>query len=480
MSGIPDPGARLTGLVVCDSREAAPGGMFAAISGNRVDGHEFAAQAAAAGVVCVLASRPVDAPAVIADDVTVALERLARAVLRRIGELTVIGVTGSSGKTSTKDLLAQVLERLGPTVATPRSFNTEIGLPLTVLRAGESTRYLVLEMGARHKGDIAHLVSVAPPSVGAVINVGSAHVGVFGSRAAIAAAKGELVEGLPDAAHGGVAVLNADDELTAAMASRTSARVLLYGTRGVRGDGSTRGGNTAHADVRALDVELDDRAQARFTLEAGGESAAVRLAIPGEHQVSNALAVATVAWSLGMDIAAIALALSDARPRSGGRLEVTERPDGITVINDAFNANPESMRAGLKTLAVLAKGRRAVAVLGEMRELGEATRDGHEQVGRAVAELGIDVLIAVGGDEAEVMAGAALDWPGPPAAARAGNPRLSVTIVPDGQAALAALEEILQPGDVVLAKASRAVNLEPLAVSLAAESRGGAGEPLPF
>jgi UDP-N-acetylmuramoyl-tripeptide--D-alanyl-D-alanine ligase len=442
---VPDPVVRVTGPWVCDSREAGPGGAFAAVAGEHVDGHDFAAGAVAAGAVCVLGTRPAGVPAVVVDDVTAALGELAREAVRRADGATVIGVTGSAGKTSTKDLLAQVLERHGPTVATARSLNTEIGLPLTVLRADEATRFLVLEMGARHVGDIRYLTGLVPPSVGLVINVGTAHVGEFGSRAAIAEAKGELVEALPDAAGGGLAVLNADDELVTAMAGRTAARVLLYGRSG-------------HADVRAAGVEIGDGGRARFTLAAGGESAPVSLGYLGGHQVSNALGAAAVAYGLGMTVQAIAGALTDARPRAAGRLEVTERPDGVTVVNDAFNANPDSVRAALETLAAMAAGRRTVAVLGEMAELGGTAEQAHEEAGRLAADLGIDVLVAVGGAYAEAVASAA-----------GGRSReMRAVVVPDADAALSALGDLLRPGDVVLAKASHAMHLEELAVTLAA------------
>ena len=439
---VPNPAACLTGPSVCDSRETAPGGMFAAIAGEHVDGHDYAAAAVAAGAVCVLATRPVGVPAVVVADVTAALGALAHEVSQRVGA-TVIGLTGSAGKTTTKDLLAQVLDRHAPTVATARSFNTEIGLPLTMLRADATTRYLVLEMGARHIGDLRYLTSIVRPTIGLVLNVGTAHVGEFGSHAAIAEAKGELVEALPDAEAGGIAALNADDELVAAMASRTTARLLLYGRAG-------------HADVRADDIELAG-GRARFRLSAGGVSARVELRYLGEHQVGNALGAAAVAYGAGMTVPVIAEALSDARPRAAGRLEVTERPDGVTVINDAFNANPDSVRAALKTLAAMAGGRRTIAVLGEMAELGDTAREGHEQAGRLAADLGIDVLVAVGGANAAVIADTALSHDRPPRA----------MVVPDADAALAALRDLLRPGDILLAKASHAMHLEALAVTLA-------------
>jgi UDP-N-acetylmuramoyl-tripeptide--D-alanyl-D-alanine ligase len=443
---VPDPAARLTGPSVSDSREVSPGGMFAAISGERVNGHDYAASAVAAGAIVVLASEPAGGvPAVVVPDVVAALGELAREVIRRLRGAMVIGLTGSAGKTTTKDLLAQVLERHGSTVATAKSLNTEIGLPLTVLRADEQTRYLVLEMGARHKGDISYLTSLVPPAVGLIINVGTAHVGEFGSQAAIAQAKGELVEALPATGAGGLAVLNADDELVAAMAGRTAARVLTFG----------RAGN---ADVRATAVEVGADGRARFTLSAGEESAPVALRFLGGHQVSNALGAAAVAYGLGMTIPAIAGALSQAQPRAAGRLEVTERPDGTTIINDAFNANPDSLRAALETLASMAAGRRTVAVLGEMAELGDITRQAHEQAGRLVADLGISVLVAVGGDGAAALADAA----------RGANGGMHVAVVSDPDAALTALSALIRPGDVVLAKASHAMHLEKLAVTLAA------------
>jgi UDP-N-acetylmuramoyl-tripeptide--D-alanyl-D-alanine ligase len=441
---VPDPDARLTGPAVSDSREVAPGGMFCAIVGERVDGHGFAAGAVAAGAVCVLASRPVGVPAVVVSDVLAALGMLAREAGRRTGA-TVVGLTGSAGKTTTKDMLAQVLARAGSTVATARSLNTEVGLPLTMLRAEEGTRYLVLEMGARHKGDIRYLTGLVPPAVGLVINVGTAHVGEFGSRAAIAEAKGELVEALPPAGAGGLAVLNADDELVAAMAARTAARVLSYG-------------RAAHADVRADDVETDG-GRARFRLRAGGVSAPVALRFLGEHQVANALGAAAVAYGLGMTVPDIAAALSAARPLAPGRLEVTERPDGITVVNDAFNANPDSVAAALRTLASMGGGvRRTVAVIGEMAELGGITRQAHEQAGQLAADLGVSVLVAVGGADAAALA----------RAARGRDGQMDVTVAPDPGAALAALRGLLRPGDIMLAKASHAMNLEALAVTVAA------------
>ena len=253
--------AVVTGPVVIDSRQVAPGALFAALPGERVDGHDYAAAAVRGGAAAVLASRPLPgagAPVLVVPDVTLALGTLARAVLRRLPDIVVVGITGSSGKTSTKDLTGQVAERLGPTIAPEDSLNNEIGLPLTVLRADETTRYLILEMSARGIGHIAYLAGIAPPRIGAVLNVGRAHAGEFGSIDAVAKAKGELVEALPAAADGGVAVLNADDPNVAAMAARTGARVV-----------TTSVGPGRDAGVRAADISLDGLGRASFCLHHG-------------------------------------------------------------------------------------------------------------------------------------------------------------------------------------------------------------------
>lgn len=302
---ITDPEARITGPVVIDSREAGPGTLFAAFDGEHVDGHDFAEGAVASGAVAVLATRPVGVPAIVVDDVTTALGALARHSVHALGT-QVIALTGSSGKTSTKDLIAQLLERLGPTVWTPGSLNNEIGLPLTALRADESTRHLVLEMGARGIGHIRYLTELTPPRIGVVLNVGTAHIGEFGGREQIAQAKGEMVETLPAARDGGVAVLNADDPNVRAMAARTSAAVLLFG-------------EDPEADVRAENVRLTEHGTPAFSLHTPTGCGDVTMRLYGEHHVSNALAAAAVAHQLGMPAGDIAEALSSsARCRVGG------------------------------------------------------------------------------------------------------------------------------------------------------------------
>ncbi|MGW3065896.1 UDP-N-acetylmuramoyl-tripeptide--D-alanyl-D-alanine ligase, partial [Streptomyces sp. NPDC001130] len=312
---IPDPSVQVTGPVVRDSREVVPGSLFAAFAGERVDGHDFAAAVVEAGAVAVLASRPVGVPAIVVDDVTKALGALARHTVAKAGA-TLVALTGSAGKTSTKDLIAQVLNSKAPTIWPEGNLNNEIGLPLTALRVTHDTRYLVLEMGARYVGDIRYLTSLTPPKIGLVLNVGTAHIGEFGGREQIAQAKGEIVEGLPE---DGSAILNADDPLVRAMAPRTKAKVVLFG-------------ESAEADVRAENVRLTDSGQPSFRLHTPSGACDVTMRLYGEHHVSNALAAAAVAHELGMSAEEIATALSEAGTLSRWRMEVTERPDGVTIV----------------------------------------------------------------------------------------------------------------------------------------------------
>jgi UDP-N-acetylmuramoyl-tripeptide--D-alanyl-D-alanine ligase len=453
-----DPDAAITGSVVIDSRQAGPGDLFVALAGERVDGHDHAPGAVAAGAVAVLAARPVGepaVPAVLVDDPQEALGRLAREVRDRCRDLVVVGVTGSSGKTSTKDLLAAVLAAAGPTVAPQGSFNNEIGAPLTTLRVDAGTRFLVVEMGARGPGHIAYLCSIARPDIGVVLNVGSAHAGEFGGREATARAKGELVEAL---AADGLAVLNADDRLVTAMAGRTRARVV-------------RTGLGPDADVRAENVELDAEARPSFDLVTPAGTARVHLALHGAHHVANALATAAVALECGLGPDAIASALSSARAASRWRMEVRESAEGLVVVNDAYNANPESVTAALAATAAMAAGRGTSgwAVLGEMLELGDESAAEHRAVGRRAAELagegasgGLAGVIAVGPGAAPVAEGARA----------AAGPGFRVLTARDGDDAAAQVEQNVGRGDVVLVKASRSIGLERLADRLL---RPGAG-----
>ncbi|MFF4579173.1 UDP-N-acetylmuramoyl-tripeptide--D-alanyl-D-alanine ligase [Streptomyces sp. NPDC001389] len=445
---IPDLSALISGPVVIDSRQVEPGSLFAAFAGEHVDGHDYAERAVSAGAAAVLAARPVGVPAIVVDDVEKALGALARAVVGRLGT-DVVALTGSAGKTSTKDLIAQVLQHHAPTVWTPGSLNNEIGLPLTALRATAETRHLVLEMGARGIGHIAYLTGLTPPRIGLVLNVGTAHIGEFGGREAIAQAKGELVEALPGEADGGVAVLNADDLLVRAMAARTKARTVLFG-------------EAEDADVRATEVRMTPAGQPSFTLHTPTGCSDVTLRLYGEHHVSNALAAAAVAHVLGMSAEEIATALSGAGTLSRWRMEVTERADGVTIVNDAYNANPESMRAALRALAAMGgagkeDGGRTWAVLGPMAELGDASLAEHDAVGRLAVRLNVSRLVAVGGREASWLQLGAYNE---------GSWGEESVLVSDAQAAVDLLRRELRPGDVVLVKASRSVGLERVALAL--------------
>ncbi|HEY2272945.1 MAG TPA: UDP-N-acetylmuramoyl-tripeptide--D-alanyl-D-alanine ligase [Jatrophihabitantaceae bacterium] len=447
-----DPATVVTGPVEYDSRKVAPGGLFLALPGEHVDGHDFAAAALERGAVAVLASHAVDLPRIEVADGIDALTALAATVARRL-EATVVGITGSSGKTSTKDLLGSVLSTLGPTIAPANSANNELGHPYTVLRADAATRFLVLELGARGIGHIRHLTEIAPLQSGIVLNVGSAHIGEFGSRAAIAQAKGELVEALPA---DGLAVLNADDDLVMGMASRTAARVVTFGM-------------SADADVWADEVTTDELQRPGFVLHAGAESAAVQLRFVGVHSVSNAIAAAALALNHGLSLPETAAALSAAPPASHWRMELTERPDGVVVINDAYNSNPESIRAALSTLVSVTAARsgRSVAVLGHMAELGATEHDEHEAVGRLVAQLGIARLLVVGEPARPILDAAVLEG-----SAATPDRRTSADWVPDVETATAALRAELRPGDVVLVKASRAASLERVALAIAEDEPG--------
>ena len=443
VGGVAHGDATVTGGAFLDTRTPEPGGLFVAIAGEKVDGHDLATAAGAAGAAAVLGSRVTELPTVVVDDVAAALGRLARHVVDRLPEMLVLAMTGSQGKTGTKDYLASVLADAGPTVATRGNFNNELGVPLTVLRAGLDTRYLVVEMGARGEGHVAALCAIAPPRIAAVLNVGTAHIGEFGSREAIARAKGEIVEALgPD----GTAVLNADDDLVAAMATRTDAAVVTFGS--------------APADVAVSDVTADDLGRQSFELTHRGSGATVHLAQVGTFQWRNAAAAAAMALAAGLDLDAVADLLGDAVSASHWRMELTERPDGLVVLNDAYNANPESMRAALETLADIGSRstRRTVAVLGEMLELGDGAIEAHAAVGAHAAGLGIDLLVTVGvAAEAMALGFDAARGPG----------RVVSTVGRDE--AVEWLRHNVSAADVVLVKASRGAALEVIADELLEE-----------
>ncbi len=449
------------GPVVTDSRVCGPGGLYVARVGEHADGHVYVGAAAERGAIAALTERPVPGlPCLVVADSQSAFGALARAVLDAAlahqPGLTVVGVTGSSGKTSTKDLLAQVLGAPGGpgrTVAPVESLNGEIGVPLTVCRITADTTVLVAEMGSRGIGHLSYLTRIAPPRIAVVLNVGTAHVGEFGGREQIAIAKRELVEALPPAEGdrgGGVAVLNADDPAVRAMATHTAARVVLVG-------------ESPDAQVRASDVRLDDAGRPSLRVHTPAGEAELTLGLHGRHHVGNALAVLAVALACGMPLDAAVAALAAARPVSRWRMEVTQRPDAITVVNDAYNANPDSMAAALRALHAMGRPttpigqpadspsgtetptRRTWAVLGAMLELGEDSETEHRGVGALAADLGIDRVLAVGPGAAPIADGALA----------AGCPAEAVLRAADADAAYRLLVRDTRPGDVVLFKSSR-------------------------
>ncbi|GAB3657706.1 UDP-N-acetylmuramoyl-tripeptide--D-alanyl-D-alanine ligase [Nocardioides korecus] len=452
------------GPAFLDTRSPEPEGLFVAFVGERADGHDHAAAAVASGAAAVLGSRATGQPGVVVDDVRAALQELARVVLdrrRRLegpdgrpAPLTVIALTGSQGKTSAKDMLAHVLADHAPTVATAGSFNNELGLPLTVLRAGAETRYLVLEMGARGIGHLTELCAIARPDVSLVLNVGRAHIGEFGSQEAIAQAKGEIVEALDDGT--GVAVLNADDARVSAMEGRTDAPVVLFG-------------EAAGADVRLSGVVLDDLGRPSFDLTALGRTEHVDLRLLGAHQALNAAAVTGVARAVGLPLDRVAASLRSLERLSRWRMEVHERADGLVVVNDAYNANPDSMRSALETLARMGRERRTVAVLGEMRELGGTASDEHRALGLLAADLGIDEVVVVGEGARGVHEALAGRDAGVDGATRS-------RLVPGVDEAVSWLSENVAGPDVVLVKASRSGRLEQVADRLLADA-GSATRP---
>lgn len=433
-----DPDAIATSVVI-DSRAAVPGALFVALAGTRADGHGFVAAAHRAGAVAALvgeASGVHGSLLRVADPLT-ALSALARAVRERL-RATTIAVTGSSGKTCTKDLTAAAVAAERNTVASVASYNNEIGVPLTVLAADEDTEVLIVEVGSRGAGHIAALTSVIRPDIAVVTNVGAAHAGMFGSAENTARAKAELVQAL---GADGIAVLNADDPVVRAMAAVAPGPVVTFGY-------------ASTADVRAEDVTLDDAARASFTLVAGTQCARVRLSLSGEHMVPNALAAAAAARAAGVSLEGIAAGLAEC-VGPAWRMEVRDA-GGRRILNDSYNANPDSMTAALKALVRMARGRPSWAVLGPMAELGEESLMLHDRIGRLAVRLGVDNLVVIG-EEARAM------WE---AARLEGMFSGEARFARDTDEAIELLRAGLEPDAVVLVKASRAAGLERVADAL--------------
>nr|ADU56034.1 hypothetical protein CA37-11 [uncultured organism CA37] len=428
-----DGAVTVTAPAVLDGRQAEPGGLFVAFAGEHVDGHDYAGQAGRAGAVAVLGSRPTTLPTVVVEDARAALQALAAHVVARLRDrLTVVGLTGSQGKTSTKDLLAAVLSHTGSTVATIGSLNNELGVPLTMLRTTPDTRFLVLEMGARGIGHIAELTALVALDVAVVLNVGQAHIGEFGSREAIATAKAELLQGLVP---GGTAILNADDPRVLVMRALTDGPALTFG-------------RAEHAHVRVLDLALDRLGRPAFTLRTADASAPVALPLVGAHQALNASAAAAAGLAAGIPLDVTAATLATAS-LSKWRMELRGLSGGVSLLNDSYNANPDSTRAALDALAAIEAGRR-IAVLGEMRELGDDSEAEHRAIGEYAARAA-DLVVAVGEAAAPIAEGA-------------GDRAVALA---DNDAAVDWLRRALTAGDVVLVKASRLARLDEVAAALA-------------
>lgn len=428
--------------VAFDSRTVEPGQVFVALRDVR-DGHEFVADALGRGAAFAIVERPVRAadgtelPSVEVANTHVALGALGRAARARL-RAQVVGITGSAGKTSTKDLAAAALASRWRTHAAPASFNNEIGVPFTLLGAPEGAEAVVIEMGARFAGNIAALCRVAEPVIGVITNIGLAHAEHLGGPDGVARVKGELLEALPA---DGLAVVSSACSATAAQLGRSRAAVVTVGAE-------------PGALVRVSDVQVGPDLRASFRLDSPWGAGTVTLAIRGAHQVVNAAQAATVAMHLGVESEAVFAALASATS-TGWRMELRESPAGIVVLNDAYNASPAAMIAAIESLVQLRVAGRRVAVLGEMRELGEWSGSEHARVGDALGRAGIDALIAVG-----AATDALVD------AARELAPTMEIQSVVDAEAARIAAREMVRPGDAVLVKASRAVGLEIVAEGL--------------
>lgn len=439
-----DSKLEVSGEVVFDSRVATSGTIFAALVGELHDGHDFVADAFRNGSTLALVTRPVSGNYILVEDVVIALSKLAREVRARLKNLRVVGITGSQGKTTTKDMLQTILSSVGKSIAPTESYNNEIGVPITLLKCDESTNYCILEMGARHEGDIDRLTSIAAPNVGVVLRVGTAHLGEFGSREVIARTKGELIRGLKDES---VAVLGTYDEFTPKMADSLKVTTLTFG-------------EVSSAKIRAADIEIRGGFPT-FDLVTPEGRERVELQILGEHQISNALAAAAAAFALGVTTSEIATALSTHESASKWRMELLEL-DGLTLINDSYNANPESMAAALKTLALLTqeRGGSSWAFLGKMHELGAESKKMHQEIGHLLGQLGIDHLVSIA--DSGYATGAA-------------GSATSIHPFDDAQSCEVMFQE-LQPGDVVLVKASRAEHLENIAMRIVEEWSNRRGE----
>jgi UDP-N-acetylmuramoyl-tripeptide--D-alanyl-D-alanine ligase len=422
----------VTAAPVFNSGQATEGSIFLALVGEKTDGHKYISDAFTHGAVLAFVTREVPERCIVVKDVIAALNLLAAFVRNALPDLKVVALTGSQGKTTTKDLLQHILGTVSPTVAPIGNFNNELGAPITLLQCDEKTKFCILEMGARHVGDIATLCKMASPDIGVVLRVGTAHVGEFGSEELVAKAKSEMISSLSDSA---IAVLGQYDRFTPAMSSLHKGETVTFG-------------ETTGADVRATDIEIRE-GRPHFDLVTPAGRASVALRIVGIHQVANALAAAAIATKLNISIDVIAGALSTADLNSKWRMEISEL-DGLVLINDSYNASPESTQAALRTLLLFAqeRGGQSWAFLGKMHELGASSHEHHSRLGTLASELGIDHLVCVASPEyAELM----------------DNAGATTVHLLDTKESAANLVSQMSPGDVVLVKASRAEKFEEIA-----------------
>jgi UDP-N-acetylmuramoyl-tripeptide--D-alanyl-D-alanine ligase len=436
---IGDGNVQVFGQVETDSRLIGSGGLFIAKPGEQADGHDFVGEAKQNGAVLAIVQQQVDVdiPQLVVGDSVEALGKLAAwliVTLKSQGKLKVIGITGSNGKTTTKNMLRAILSQLGNTIAPIESFNNKVGAPISILRADLETEFLVVEMGAEGLGSIAYLAQMASPDIGVILKVGMAHAGEFGGIENTAVIKGELAEAIGAE---GALVLNADDGMVSAMKDKTLAKVHWFGTN-------------PESEFSASDITLT-KAGTSFDLKwPDGEFTKVQLRILGEHHIMNALAAAAVSSLLGATKSQIVGALEAIELAERWRMQRVVRSDGVTVINDAYNASPDSMKAALQTLAQLGRmGSKTVAVLGEMAELGEYSIHEHDAIGRLVVRYNIDQLVVVGAGAKLIHMGASQEgsWDG--------ESQFFLSIAE----ALDYLRGILADGDTVLVKSSKSANL---------------------
>lgn len=442
---IGSPGDVVVNGLAVDSHDVEPGNLFVAFTGERTDGHLYLGDAIDAGARALLITAD---PGTYRDLIDRASDRGVAVVriedsLRAVQDLAryhrdrifcpVIGVTGSTGKTTTKEFMTAVLGSERKVVATEGNQNNELGVPLTVLRAGADTDILIVEMAMRGAGQIAELCRISEPTLGLITNVGTSHIELLGSCEAIADAKGELVEAIP--ADGRV-FLNGDDGRTIELADKSVAAVTTYGM-------------ATGCDVRAEDIVVDEKSRASFRLVWGDQSLQASLSLPGRHNVYNALAAAAIALEVGIEAEAIIAGLLGAQA-GAMRMQSFETASGVTIINDAYNANPTSMRAAVETLAGMRSARQRIAVLGDMAELGSLTELAHFRLGEDVAKQPIDFLVTVGPRAERIAEGARAE----------GMPEDFVKVCSSADEARRNVLGIAEPGDVILVKASRVMGLE--------------------